>query len=212
MFTSARSVIDLFTHPKEAQALSKLTQSLLKYHAMLQYTSISHGSLIAVVAEGHKQQLPSGMTRKRAASKLLRQLVITLLHPRFFLFLPPFLLHIPAYALAMLGKRLLENPRQEESHAQYAAICGTVTSGAVYACLGSVIARMVISGAPSTKFKWIASLVGLDGIVIPSIIQQFVRWLFQPESKLKRGLCTFTAIYCTARILSSWHNALVESQ
>ncbi|KAI8970577.1 glycerol-3-phosphate-1-acyltransferase [Trametes punicea] len=203
----SQSLVSLFTDPHAAPSVTGARQSLLKYHSLLSYANISHGSLWGILPDPSMR--PS---RTRALGIFFRQLLTTLLHPRFVLFLPTLILHLPAYANGLLADRLLGNPNEEETHAQFKAVFGGVAATAVYAGITRVIVRRLIDDAPPilTALKSPAFLAS----VLKSVWSAG-RWFFAADpslsGKARAALGVFSIFYISSFVLSHWHNYWVAS-
>ena len=202
-----------------------LKACLVKYLAYLHYTGINHSSLAALyptptvhypsISKPAAVSLPSAKT---AFIVFLAQLFTTLFHPRAIFFLPPFLVHIPAYVFARLSVRLLATPGEEEGEAQFKVIFGGLGKG-----LGCI-------GASLGLFKWLEhwrwgtdTLGSRNHNVTGSAQDTFAnpagppsrigQLSFGPDkgvaSVLKWVLCMVGVTYGTASLLSRWHDALV---
>ncbi|KAH9923533.1 uncharacterized protein B0H18DRAFT_1120386 [Fomitopsis serialis] len=192
----SQALIDLFSTLNPPPSLPRARRSLLNYYSLLHYSNISHAHLSALLPSPH-HALP---TCPRTISLLVRQCFNTALHPRLLLFFPPFLLHLPAYALAGIAERALASPRNEETHAQYKAIFGMVGAGAVYGVLGCLLARMV---------GRLPILEAMAGQAVLEVVQRVGVWLVRHGGVVRDGLVLVGSVYVTAKVLSRWHNALV---
>ncbi|TFY52378.1 hypothetical protein EVJ58_g10053 [Rhodofomes roseus] len=201
----SQALIDLFSTPNPPPSLSQARKALLTYYALLHYSNISHADLTALLPN---IRLASPPSRARAISLAVRQLLVTVLHPRSLLFFPAFVAHLPAYALAATAKRALASPRQEETHTQYKAIFGMVGAGAMYGLLGSLLARM-IGHSPILAAVDRAVNHSDDSLRMAlEVVQRVGVWLAQ-HGTVTDGLVLAGSIYVTTKVLSRWHNALV---
>ncbi|KAI0360695.1 glycerol-3-phosphate-1-acyltransferase [Trametes cingulata] len=203
----SQNLISLFTDPHAAPSITKAKQSLLRYHSLLYYTNTSHGSLWGI--------LPDPSTRPTRAGALrifFRQLFITLLHPRFVLFLPTLPLHIPAYVTGLVGDRLLGNPEEEETHAQFKAVLGGVAAAAAYAGVTRFIVQQLIQGTPGVLAR--VKSPAFLGSALRSIWAAG-RWFFLGDNglsgKARAAVGVFGIFYATSYVLSHWHNYWVDS-
>lgn len=203
MFTS---LIELLSASDPLPSLFRARTALLRYYSLLHYSTISHAHLTALLPNLRQPSLP---TRVRATSLALRQLLATVLHPRFLVFLPPLLAHIPAYALAGLAKRTLASPREEETHAEFKAIFGMIGAGATYAVLGGVLAR-VVDRLPilGTVHKVVAQSHGIARAAL-EVVERLGDWLGRYGGIWRDRLVLMGCVYVTAKVLSKWHNGLV---
>ncbi|KZT70639.1 hypothetical protein DAEQUDRAFT_179796 [Daedalea quercina L-15889] len=202
----SQALVDLFSMPNPPASLPRARKSLLTYHSLLHYSNISHAHLTALLPNLRQASLPR---RRTAVSLVFRQLLLTVLHPRFLLFLPPLLLHIPAYALAAAAKRGLASQREEETHAQYKAIFGMLGAGAVYGILGSLLAR-VVGRLPilATLSKAVARSDGGLQVAL-KLVEHAGVWLAKNGGGLRDCVVLIGSVYMTAKVLSRWHNILV---
>ncbi|KAI0371934.1 glycerol-3-phosphate-1-acyltransferase [Pilatotrama ljubarskyi] len=203
----SQNLISLFTDPDAAPSITKAKQSLLRYHSLLDHANISHGSLWGVLPDPSTRP-----TRSRALGIFFRQLLITVLHPRFVLFLPTLPLHVPAYVTGLIGDRLLGNPEEEETHAQFKAVLGGVAAAAAYAGVTRLIVKQLIRGTPGV----------LARVKSPAFLAPVLRtiwtggqWFFKGDNgllgKARAALGVFGIFYATSFVLSHWHNYWVGS-
>jgi glycerol-3-phosphate O-acyltransferase / dihydroxyacetone phosphate acyltransferase len=197
---------------------------LIKYSALLHYTGIDHPSLATLYppptlasTTSKPDPLPS---TKVAFLVFLTQLLTTTLHPRAIFFLPPLLVHIPAYVLGRLSVRLLATPGEEEGEAQFKAVFGGLGMGLSY------------TGVSLGLMTWLAkSSKGIvnprdpvAGIVRGALNYPRVVWVLDKVGPLTTGgdkgmagllkcvLCLIGLTYGTASILSRWHRMLVVGE
>ncbi|KAI0746755.1 glycerol-3-phosphate-1-acyltransferase [Daedaleopsis nitida] len=199
----SQNLVDLFADPKAAASCAKARHSLLRYHCLLNYTNISHSSLNAIypAPPSLAAPYPSGL---RALSIVLRQLLISVLHPRFALFLPTLVLHVPAYVTGLLADRLLGNPEEEETHAQFKAVLGGLAASAAYAAVTRAIVRGILKGS--------INVFRIADVKVPEILLN-ARWLFAGGThgggvagKARAALGVFGIFYATSFVFSRWHN------
>ncbi|KDQ23397.1 hypothetical protein PLEOSDRAFT_1049000 [Pleurotus ostreatus PC15] len=121
--------VDMFSKPAHLQA----RDTFVRYYSLLHYTRLSHASLDHLYPlsnnNTHSSPLPSPVY---AATIFLKQLLNTFLHPRALCFLPPFLVHRPAYIFGTLAARFLAKREEEEGQTQFKAIFGGFGSGLSY--------------------------------------------------------------------------------
>ncbi|KAI0777670.1 glycerol-3-phosphate-1-acyltransferase [Trametes elegans] len=203
----SQNLISLFTDPHAASSVVKARQALLKYHSLLYYTNISHASMWGILSDPSTRPSPT-----HALGIFVRQLLTTVLHPRFLLFLPTLPVHIPAYATGFLADRALGNPEEEETHAQYKAIVGGAAAAAAYAGVTRVIVKWIAAG----------NLVPLSALKAPAFAVPALkavwgagRWFFTGDHSLsgraRAALGVFGIFYTTSFVLSHWHNYWVGS-
>lgn len=197
------SLIELLSAPDPLPSLPRARKALLGYSSLLHYSNISHAPLTALLPNLRQPSPPSPI---RATSLALCQLLATVLHLRFLAFLPPFLVHLPAYALAGLAKRTLASPREEETHAQFKAIFGMIGAGATYGVLGGVLAR-VVDQLPilETLHKAVTQSHGIARAALELVERLGAR----NDGVWSAGLVLMGSVFVTAKVLSKWHNALV---
>ncbi|CDO70086.1 hypothetical protein BN946_scf184806.g13 [Trametes cinnabarina] len=203
----SQNLISLFTDPHAASSVEKAKHSLLKYHSLLFYAGISHGALCRIL---HDHSLRPNRTR--AVGVFVRQVLTTVLHPRFTLFLPTFLVHIPQYAASALAHRLLARADEEEAHAQFKAVFGGLGATAAYAGITRFIVRRLIGNAPGV----LASLK-VPAFLVPAASSVWAagRWFFAGGPNLsgraRAALGVFGVFYATSFVLSHWHDYWVLS-
>ncbi|KAI1798228.1 acyltransferase [Ganoderma leucocontextum] len=200
----SQNLISQFTDPDAAPSFVKARQALLKYHSLLHHANISHASLNAL--------LPDIKTRPSLPLMLaivLRQLFVTVLHPRFALFLPALVLHIPAYAMGLLGGRMLGKEEEEESWAQFKAVFGGLAAAGAYAMVTRAIVRGLITdsvGQLARLREWVPRhlLPGLQSLWTAG------RWFFTGNEGLsgtsKAALGILGVFYVTSFVLARWHD------
>jgi glycerol-3-phosphate O-acyltransferase/dihydroxyacetone phosphate acyltransferase len=71
----------------------------------------------------------------------LSHLFTTILHPKFILFLPALVVHIPAYILSNIAARLLATPELPETIAFLKVVGGGLGTGVGYACATAALVR-----------------------------------------------------------------------
>ncbi|KAI0916264.1 hypothetical protein AcV5_003250 [Taiwanofungus camphoratus] len=208
--TVSQTLIDLFASSEPSPSLSRAKRSLIRYYSLLYHCDISHGTLSVVLPPSRRWP-----TRPQAAYIFARQITITFLHPRSFLFFPVFILHIPAYFIGWLAGRVLASPSYEETQAQYKAILGGLGAEAVYLLVGSVVTRALGSMIDAHSLR--------DSMRSPSnktelglqVLCKIGMWFFKiggvqsVGGRVKRLLGVCGILYGTAWVLSKWHNALV---
>ncbi|EIW55730.1 glycerol-3-phosphate-1-acyltransferase [Trametes versicolor FP-101664 SS1] len=204
----SQNLISLFTDPNAAPSVTKAKQSLLKYHSLLSYSNISHSSLWGIILDPSVHP-----TRAGALGIFARQVLTTVLHPRFILFLPTFVLHAPAYATGLLADRLFRTRDWEETRAQFKAIFGGVAASAAYAGVTAFIVRRLVEGSPG-----VLGCVKAPRFTLPAFRALWTvgRWFFAGDigilsGKARAALGVFGVFYATSFLLSRWHNYWVGS-
>ncbi|KAI9063659.1 glycerol-3-phosphate-1-acyltransferase [Trametes sanguinea] len=203
----SQNLISLFADPHAAPSIEKARHSLLKYHSLLSYANISHSSLWGILPD-HSVR-PS---RSRAMGIFVRQLLTMALHPRFVLFLPTFILHLPGYATALLARRLLTKEGEEEAHAQFKAVFGGLGVTAVYVGVTRLIVRRLVANTPG-----VLADLKVPAFLVPTASSLWAagRWFFAGDSdlsgKARAALGVFSIFYATSCVLSHWHNYWVAS-
>lgn len=197
------SLVSLFADPNAAASRAKAQQSLLKYYSLLYYSNISHSSLNAIFPAPSSSAAAAQPTRFCALSIVLRQLLVSVLHPRFVLFLPTLVLHIPAYITGNLADRLLGNPEEEETHAQFKTVFGGLAATAAYAAVTRAIVRALATGS-------LQVLVNAKTSAYVEKALSVGRWLFEGgdsfSGKARAALGVFGIFHTTSFVLSRWHN------
>ena len=141
---------------------------------------------------------------------VLRQLLISVLHPRFALFLPALVLHAPAYTMGLLGGRLLGKAEEEETWAQFKAVFGVLAAVGAYAAVTRAIVRgLVVDSVGSlARFReWVPRHL------LPSLKSLWLvgRWFFVGndeglEGKARAAVGVLGVFYVTSFVLSRWHD------
>lgn len=176
------SLVDIFTtSPSSPASLHAAKTALTTYYSLLHYTGISHSSLTSLLPINPCPPLV----------RLLR----TALHipPAFLsfvLFLPPMLLHVPAYILGKLAAKLLVDEGEVEGEAQFKAILGGVGLGVG---LGAVLGVLRNYVGLEPVWKFVAQKSAKEGLL----------------GNLKRIMTTLVVAYSSIHLLTRWHNALV---
>lgn len=197
--TNIRSLIDIYSSPEPSEPLTSLKTILMNYASLLHHTRTTHSELSAV--------LKGDETPSRATAALLfaKQLCVATLHPRFLLFVPPLLVHLPAFLASRLGLRLLYKG-EEETKSQYQIFPGGFALGLVYVLLGRRLSKVL-----ATSHVEISGMPRLEAAV------SFLRAIFAnsgntARGKAKAGLGTLAVVYAVGFALTKWHRALVTSE
>ncbi|KAI0635152.1 glycerol-3-phosphate-1-acyltransferase [Trametes polyzona] len=206
----SQNLISLFTDPHAAPSITKARQALLKYHSLLHHANLSHASLWGILPDPATRP-----TRTHALGIFARQLLTSVLHPRFALFLPTLVLHAPAYATGLLADRLFSHPHWEETRAQFKAIFGGVAAAAAYAGVTGLIVRRLIGGAPILAVGG-AGKVPHWALPVVKGLCAAGKWFFLGDNatlggKARTALGVFGVFYATSFVLSRWHNYWVGS-
>lgn len=165
--------------------------ALLQYYSLLHYSSISHSSLVALYPD--TTVIP---TVQHASFVLFKQLIKTILHPRFLFFIPPFLAHIPVYICGALGEKFLTVRDEEETKAEFKCVLGG---------LGFGLTSAIIGGKLASQQSWLPK----PGEVA-KLFQNGLSVLFGASGeRLKRIITVLTVMYGTTWLLFAWHRALV---
>jgi len=128
------SLISLFSPTGSAidSELHKRTITpLVAYSGLLHYSNIHHESLPAIIPR----------SRVHAIGTFFSHLFRTILHPKFILFLPALVVHIPAYISSNLAARFLPIPELPEEIAFWKVIGGGLGIGIGYACATAALER-----------------------------------------------------------------------
>ena len=159
--------------------------------------------------------LPDIKTRlslARALAIVLRQLFVAVLHPRFVLFLPTFVLHVPAYAIGLLGGHLLGKVEEAETWAQFKAVFGGLAAASTYAAVTRAIVGGLVADSvgPLARYRrWVPRFV------IPAVrsLRTAGRWFFTGneglEGTTKAAIGVLSVFYVTSFVLSRWHDCWV---
>ncbi|RPD65473.1 glycerol-3-phosphate-1-acyltransferase [Lentinus tigrinus ALCF2SS1-7] len=208
----SQNLVHQFTDPNAPSSRDKARQSLLKYYSLLHYSNISHSALNSVLPTPSSASAVAQPTRLRAFGIVVRQLLLTVLHPRFVLFFPTFVLHVPAYVAGALAGRLLGKPTEEETPAQFKAIFGGLAATAAYGAVTRVIVRGLVADSVGMLAK-----VKVPHFAIPALRGLWAagRWLFDGENdfsgKARAAVGAFGIFYAASYVLSHWHNYWVGS-
>lgn len=196
--------VDMFSKPAHLQA----RDTLVKYYSLLHYTRLSHASLDHLYplsnTNTHASSLPSPV---HAAAILLKQLLNTFLHPRALCFLPPFLVHRPAYIFSTLAARFLAKREEEEGQAQFKAIFGGFGSGLSYGLVTWRLSKWLQGIASGTQGVFLSTRPGLF-----SAFRYVGGVLAGQEGALKRTITLASLFYGVSWILVRWHNSLIDSK
>ncbi|TFK67208.1 hypothetical protein BDN72DRAFT_843378 [Pluteus cervinus] len=176
-------LITLFSRPTtDTKTLSDIKASLTKYRGLLHYTNIRHAVLESLLPP---MDQPQKSLLSRTASSAIR-LPIRLL--TIALFIPPFLVHMPAYFTGKLFERMLAAKGEEEAKAQFKAVGGGIG-------LGGGIG--VVLGFLWKTYGW-KFLLGWEGKSVDT-----------PLAMLKVTLSFIGMVYTGVWAITRWHNALV---
>ncbi|KAJ3531626.1 hypothetical protein NM688_g7547 [Phlebia brevispora] len=167
--------------------------TLIKYYALLQRTGITHDTLTSVLPSQPSNAVDPIPTRLTTFCLFLRHLLSTVLHPSSILFIPSLVLHIPAYVAAGLGGHFLATPDEEETKAQFKAVCGGVVYGATAA----------VAGLKLTKALSDSSYVRCLLSSLPFGIH------FERHETIGSVLGTAAVVYLTIWGIFGWYNKLV---
>ncbi|KZT25959.1 acyltransferase [Neolentinus lepideus HHB14362 ss-1] len=203
-----------------------LNQTLLKYYSLLHYTGLSHPTLSSILPN---DALPVRVTDERvslltnnapsissvSAWRALRifatNFVVTLLHPRFVFFIPPLVVHTPAYIMGNLAARFLATKGEEEGIAQYKVIVGGVGRGLGLGAAGISVSRFLRQLMHCSRHTSVPlCLKGLEGVV--RSLGQVAQCMFCGSGwtgKVKEVAGVVGTMYLVGWALVNWHNALV---
>ncbi|KAF8507482.1 glycerol-3-phosphate-acyltransferase [Hysterangium stoloniferum] len=124
----SQTMIDLFCTPDPA--LHDVKNKLLTYHSLLRATNLTNSTLSGLplpdaLNPSANTSLPSRLTTLLV---LLRDSLASLIRLPFFIF--PLLVHLPAYFIARVGAKLVED--QEETQAQNKVVFALLLLSVVY--------------------------------------------------------------------------------
>jgi len=178
--TITNALISLFSPTGSAMTDSELHKrsvtSLLAYSGLLHYTNLHHESLPAIIPR----------SRVHAIGTFFSHLFRTILHPKFILFLPALVVHIPAYISSNLAARLLATRELPETIALSKVVGGGLGIGVGYACATAALVRTL-------------SRLGLDS-----------NWAWPSRGRVHGSIRTAVLAYVMCKILSRWHSALIR--
>lgn len=200
-----QSLVDVLSKTNgDSPSRSDVIQALLRYRSLLHYTSITHSCLTAIVAGSGRSLVP---TSRAALAVFLRELSVTFLHPRFIIFLPIFVLHIPAYVAALTLKRALASPREEETYAQFKAVGGVLGATGAYALVAKAMLRPLASCIG--RYNTLSSNSAKGENILSAMLQRMSDWMVGREGPMKYSVCFAATWIICGRLLSGWHNILV---
>ncbi|KAG6884756.1 hypothetical protein C0993_008495, partial [Termitomyces sp. T159_Od127] len=178
----SQSLVDVFTTSSSSPAsLDAAKTALVTYYSLLYYTGISHSSLTSL--------LP--INPRPPFIRLIRSAMhVPLAFFSFVVFLPPMLLHVPAYIIGNLAARLLANPGGIESEAQFKVIFGGFGLGIGLGAVLGVLRKYV---GLQPMWKLITQNNAKEGLI----------------GNFKRIMTTLGIAYASIYLLIRWHNALV---
>jgi glycerol-3-phosphate O-acyltransferase / dihydroxyacetone phosphate acyltransferase len=196
------SFIELFTNPAETKEISNVAsdvkKKLVDYYGLLHYSGISHGDLAQVYPSS---DLPSSFT---ALLTLVQQFIALVAHPRFWLFVPPCIMHIPAYIVGPFAARKLMKRGEEESVAELTVVPAGITFGLTSYVASFKLASMIFTGQ-------IASL--WPGM--PNVLKNVGGWYVKNVPSvygLRRAVGTVAIMYWTTWVVFKWHSLLVKGK
>lgn len=105
---------------------------------------MTHSAVSASLFYEHSDTVPTVLQTLRV---LILRLILAFLDPRFILFVPALVLHLPVYGSSLLASRLLANRKLPETISQYKVIFGGAAMGAVYGWFASVVFRCTMNWA-----------------------------------------------------------------
>ncbi|CAA7257510.1 unnamed protein product [Cyclocybe aegerita] len=166
----------------------ELKEALARYYALLHYSETRHSILLSLLPlSAPLETLPPHAI---PASAILIQPTIFILASfplslvRFFLFLPPLLLHFPGYVSGSLIGKLLAVPGEMESPAQFKAVGGGL----------GIAANIALAFGVLWKKGGLSTLPG-----------------FPKVEGVKHVLALVGTIYCSVWLLVKWHGLLVNA-
>ncbi|KAJ8501720.1 hypothetical protein ONZ45_g12051 [Pleurotus djamor] len=189
------------TRPDSAQS----REALVKYYSLLHYTNLSHETLNDIYPDEATTPTPL-----KATGIVFKQLCRTLLHPRFFLFLPVFFLHRPSYMCAALAARFLANKEEEEGQAQFKAIFGGFGSGISYAMVTWKLSSW-LRGLASQPPQTMSSAWSIAPRML-RLLRTVGGWFVHERGAFRgrRVVATLALFYATSWVLVHWHNLLID--
>lgn len=170
----------------------------MKYASLLHHTRTSHAELSDVLG-GHTA--PSAVV---STILFIRQLLTTTLHPRFLFFIPPLLVHLPAFAFAKVGLRLLYKSGEEETKSQIQVVTGGFALATVYTLLGVKLSR-AISNAHVEVFG-LPKVEAVLKLITHTLLMNSGN---QNLDKVKRTFGTIAVICLLGFTFNKWHKALI---
>jgi glycerol-3-phosphate O-acyltransferase / dihydroxyacetone phosphate acyltransferase len=181
---------------------NRTVSSLLAYSGLLYYTNLHHESLSAVVP---RFRLQSPMN---AMGAFFSHLLGAALHPKFILFLPALIVHIPAYISATLAARFLATPALPETVALFKVIVGGLGVGLGYAGAMAALARTLF---------WLGNTQSsmLGG---PIVSEQIAKWCLDsagargPWGRIRAFFGTAVLAYIASNVFATWHRALIRGE
>jgi glycerol-3-phosphate O-acyltransferase / dihydroxyacetone phosphate acyltransferase len=115
----------------DSELHKRTVTSLLAYSGLLHYANLHHESLPATIPR----------TRVHAIGTFFSHLFKTIFHPKFILFLPALVVHIPAYVSSNLAARFFATPELPETVALSKVVGGGLGIVVGYACATALLVR-----------------------------------------------------------------------
>ncbi|KAI0339278.1 hypothetical protein BDW22DRAFT_1361799 [Trametopsis cervina] len=194
----SQTFIDLFSSPEMAQTtpdnIDHHKKALVNYYGLLHHSGITHGTLASIYPHS---AMPNAFM---AVFTFIRQLLVLVLHPRLWFFLPPFLLHIPAYITGTLAARYLVKPGEDETVAELTLVPGGLAFGLTTYIVSAKFANMLFDGRISTAW-------------MPSVLTKAGEWFMESVPSMfgvRRVLSTFAIMYWTTWFMFRWHALLIK--
>ena len=196
------SLITLFSSTSSTDLQNRTVSSLLAYSGLLYYTNLHHESLSAVTPRSH---LPSTISAMGAFFSHLSRAV---LYPKFILFLPALIVHLPAYIFAALAGRFIATPELPETVAISKVIVGGFGVGLGYAGATAALARTLfrLGDTPPSGVGW------------PFVNEPIARWYLDstgargPWGRIRAFFGMAVLAYVTSNIFATWHHAFIQGE
>ncbi|KAL0952573.1 hypothetical protein HGRIS_006829 [Hohenbuehelia grisea] len=225
----SQKLVDVFSMSSSttSNTLMSARRALIKYRALLHYTGIDHASLLSVspISLGNPVLSPFGLLLT-----LLRNIFMTLFHPRFLLFLPVFMLHLPLYPLGVFAGRKLavhrrdahtnaldagpdgkgERKPEEEGQAQFKGIIPGAVAGVLYTGVAWVIVKCLVAFSRAPEEFWVRIIDAVVLLRLVDVLRKAGRAVDGRDGTLARIAGILFITWATGTILARWHDALID--
>lgn len=190
----------------DSELRSRTVKTLLAYSGLLHYSGLDHESLSAVADTHHPP------TAGRALGSFFGRLSKAILHPKFILFLPAFVIHTPAYVSAYLAGRFLATPALPETVAILKVIVGGLGLGFAYGGVAVALTHMLLSLGSTTRLPNIGWHFLQQQIAALQKVGLGLTGVMGPWGRVRSVFATTALAYATIRLLSLWHRSLVRGR
>ncbi|TFL03794.1 hypothetical protein BDV98DRAFT_525392 [Pterulicium gracile] len=212
----SQTMVDAFSaESSSSTSLHRAIAPLIKYLALLQYTSITHDSLsvalpLRISAARSSADVSSNLSRFAAIRILVRTICMTVLHPHTLLSLPALIAHLPAFILSPLSVKLFSTLGEEETLAEFKAIFGGVGVGIGSGLLGWGAQRLIARGH-LIDFLRLHLTFGVEQLAVVSGLDALQQALSGNQSFVKKWVVKLGLIYGVGWVLVRWHNHSIKA-